>query len=454
MKKNLNSLNRNVLSIKHFGQHPVVSYWKLVRFIIHSCPDKKQGNGGIRPFGVSAFIVIMFFFVSGYVSALGQEVDNQSQLQERWSRFLSSEDNEKDFRANSFLRFLEKKLEEGVSGTDSVGLLKKWESDTIAGGRYSVHASYIHFNKMADRVFYCLQHHEKNEVLAFSRELSEKYKDRQAIPRLKRNDEVDEGISLSISSGDQSLLSVPDIQALVLVKKLSRTRGGQDSFDISGSLSSRIRKLMEVPSLFENDFSGFPGISTLLSSDKRLKIVTWNVEDMNGTHHFYGIVTIKREGSLEVIELKDRRDAIESPENVGLDASKWYGAIYYKIIPVEYQGETCYTMLGYNGKDSFSQERIVDFIRISSGGEVSFGAPVFVYQGRRMHRLIFEYSNQANMMLRYDRENERIVMDHLAPRSPRYEGDRSYYGPDFSYDALKFDGAKWRLIEDVEVRNR
>ncbi|MFW5754904.1 MAG: hypothetical protein ACOCV9_08875, partial [Marinilabiliaceae bacterium] len=92
--------------------------------------------------------------------------------------------------------------------------------------------------------------------------------------------------------------------------------------------------------------------------------------------------------------------------------------------------------------------------RVSSGGDLYFGAPVFDYQGQRRQRLIFEYSNQANMMLRYDDQNERIVMDHLAPRSPRYEGDRSYYGPDFSYDALKFEGGKWVLIEDVDVRNR
>ena len=58
------------------------------------------------------------------------------------------------------------------------------------------------------------------------------------------------------------------------------------------------------------------------------------------------------------------------------------------------------------------------------------------------------------MMLRFDEREELIVFDHLAPMEPKYEGDRSYYGPDFSYDALEFKKGKWILIENVELRNR
>ncbi|MFW6267539.1 MAG: hypothetical protein ACOC1E_00245 [Marinilabiliaceae bacterium] len=398
-----------------------------------------------------AFLVL---FSIGTINIHAQEDKNQSELQERWKRFRDSDDNEKDFRAGSFLQYMENALKEGVSGTDSAGLLEGWESDTISGGEYSVHASYISFNDRADRVFYCLHQHDENEVFALSHELSKKYKDHRVVPRLDYTDEVEEGIALSLSTGNHSILSVPGVQALILIEKLSRSRGDQDSFDISDSLSSRMKKLMEAPSLFENDFSGYPGVSTLLSPDKRLKTVTWNVEDLNGTHHFYGIMAVRQDDSLIVKELNDGRNDIETPESMELDASNWYGAIYYEIVPSKYQGETGYTVLGYNGKDSYSQERIIDFIRVSSGGDLYFGAPVFDYQGQRRQRLIFEYSNQANMMLRYDEQDDRIVMDHLAPRSPRYEGDRSYYGPDFSYDALKFDGEKWVLIEDVDVRNR
>jgi hypothetical protein len=56
--------------------------------------------------------------------------------------------------------------------------------------------------------------------------------------------------------------------------------------------------------------------------------------------------------------------------------------------------------------------------------------------------------------LRYDKKEKMITMDHLAPMEPVFEGDRSYYGPDFSYDALDYQEGKWMLIEDVELRNR
>jgi len=456
MRNNFSIWNLNVLTAVYVLTLRTLFYLKLnvTRFKTRVRVNCCQGvRGGFLRFSTFA-VAILFLFLSGAVNVHAQDVENQAELQERWSRFRDSDDNEKDFRTGSFLRFMENILREGVSGTDSVGLLKGWESDTISGGEYSVHASYIPFNNRADRFFYCLHAHNENEVFAFSQELSEKYKDHRLVPRLEYSDVVDEGIALSISSGKHALLSVPDVQTLILIQKLSMSRGGQESFDISESLSIRVKKLMEAPSLFENNFSGYPGVSVLLSPDNRLKTVTWNVEDMNGTHHFFGILAVKQDDSLIVTELNDQRNDIERPLNVRLDASNWYGAIYYEMVPVEYQGETCYTMLGYNGKDSFSQERVIDFIRISSTGNVSFGAPVFEYQGQRRHRLIFEYSNQANMMLRYDERNNRIVMDHLAPRSPRYEGDRSYYGPDFSYDALKFEGEKWRLLQDVDVRNR
>ena len=397
---------------------------------------------------------LFFTFLLFPVNASLNDNTEYASLLKRWDEFQNAGDHEKDYQTNSFLRYLEQALKKGISGPDSVGFLPAWESDTTRDGSFSAHASYVSFDDMPDRVFYCLQRHVDQEVYAFSHTLKKKYKAHKVFPELKFLDGPYNGTAFSLIAGGDKVFEVPDLQALMLIESLSRTRGGQASRELSDSLSVRLKNIMEKPEFFEDDFSDLRGISTLLSSDDKFKIVTWNMENLNGEHRFYGLVGFRDNDSLYVRELNDNYTNIQNPESVKLDAGNWYGAIYYEIIPVDYQGQNGYTLLGYNGKNAFTRSRIIDFMGVSSEGDLFFGAPVFEYSGERKHRLIFEYSNQANMMLRYEDKNERIVMDHLAPRSPEYEGDRSYYGPDFSYDALEFIENKWLLNKDVDVRNR
>ncbi len=49
---------------------------------------------------------------------------------------------------------------------------------------------------------------------------------------------------------------------------------------------------------------------------------------------------------------------------------------------------------------------------------------------------------------------ESIVFDHLVPLSPSQEGDRQYYGPDYSNDAYNLENGLWRLKINVDVRNK
>jgi hypothetical protein len=47
-----------------------------------------------------------------------------------------------------------------------------------------------------------------------------------------------------------------------------------------------------------------------------------------------------------------------------------------------------------------------------------------------------------------------IIFDHLSPSKPSYAGNYQYYGPDFSYDGLKFEQGIWELVENVDIRNQ
>jgi len=56
------------------------------------------------------------------------------------------------------------------------------------------------------------------------------------------------------------------------------------------------------------------------------------------------------------------------------------------------------------------------------------------------------------MMLIYDTKFNMIVMDHLSPSSPVYNGDYQFYGPDLSFDALKFEDGLWIYESAIDYK--
>ncbi|MDK2842918.1 MAG: hypothetical protein PWQ17_2424 [Anaerophaga sp.] len=401
-------------------------------------------------FGRSVLILLLFY-VSGF-SAFGQ---NYQKLLTEWQGYLNADDNEKDYTEVSFRRSIEGFLESGGTYPDSVSLLPGWKRKTSHNRRFSIFATIVPFETKPYRLLYCLQDHHAGRALTFSREISSRFKDEWSLLLQEKQFDKDTVVYLDISFGKEKLLNIPDIETAVNVAILSRTRGEEAIFTISAEIQQRIAFLMGIPELFMNNFSGFSGLSTLLLPEEGLKIVTWNVEERMGDHHFYGVIaTYQEDENIKVFQLNDKFRKTGQPEFSVLTYPDWYGAVYYDVIPVVHDKKTYYTLLGYNGNDAFSRMRIVDVLYFSEEGTPCFGAPLFNVNDGLKKRLIFEYSNRAEMMLRYDKREKMIVMDHLAPMEPVFEGDRSYYGPDFSYDVLDYQEGKWLLVEDVELRNR
>jgi len=96
------------------------------------------------------------------------------------------------------------------------------------------------------------------------------------------------------------------------------------------------------------------------------------------------------------------------------------------------------------------KERIVDVIYVDD--EVYFGKEVF-NTGQRIFkkRLVYRHSSETDMTLNFE-SDEVIVVDHLIPSSPAYDGKREYYIPDLSYDAFKLKKGLWNYIEDYNAR--
>ncbi len=214
------------------------------------------------------------------------------------------------------------------------------------------------------------------------------------------------------------------------------------------------RKALEQDDSFDYDFSSLKFIGDIKSDDDKLRIITWNLPYYDGTHKYFGFIQYKKNRwNTLTFELNDQSENISNPEFETLSNLNWYGALYYQIIVNKHWRDEYYTLLASDLNDLHSKKKLIEILQFDQNDQPVFGAPVFKNREKAVTRVIFEYSAQANMVLTYDENREMIIYDHLSPFRPSLKGKFQFYGPDFSYDGLKFENGIWNTYHDIDVRN-
>ena len=220
-------------------------------------------------------------------------------------------------------------------------------------------------------------------------------------------------------------------------------------------MEDSLAAFFSVDSNFNHQFDTLRFLGQLTSDDGKLRIITFNYPRTDGTFGYHCLILHRAnaQDAHRLFTLKDDQGPWERLEFKTLDPKNWYGALYYRIVQKRHKKSTYYTLIGWDGHDQLSNRKVIDVLDVS-GTQPRFGSPIFLKDGRAQNRLIFEYANDASMALNFQENEGMIVMDHLAPEHPRLKGQFQFYGPDFSYDALKFKKGKWHLIEDHNAENR
>jgi hypothetical protein len=207
---------------------------------------------------------------------------------------------------------------------------------------------------------------------------------------------------------------------------------------------------LKVPNSFLFPFDSLKTISIVNAPDNRFRILTWHIMNDDGSYRFYGAIQMNTGGPLRLYPLEDYSPFLKNPEDSILSNRKWYGSQYYKIIKVN-ADKPYYTILGWKGNNAESTKKVIDILSFKNDQPV-FGMAVFGLS-QNHKRIIFEYTRQASMLLRYVPEQELIVFDHLAPPDNAHKNDPSSYGPDLSYDGYKLKNGHWMLLENLDMRN-
>lgn len=207
---------------------------------------------------------------------------------------------------------------------------------------------------------------------------------------------------------------------------------------------------LKTPNSYHYPFDSLKNISIINSPDNRLRLLTWHITNNDGTYRFYGAVQMNTP-NLQLYPLEDYSDYMSSPEDTLTDNHKWLGAQYYKIIQPDAE-MPYYTLLGWKGNSNSSTKKVIDVLSFKDGKPV-FGMAFFDGSGKTRKRVVFEYSRQASMMLRYIPEKKLIVFDHLSPSEPKNTGKFDTYGPDMSYSGYQYKQGRWLFTDNLDMRN-
>tara|TARA_B110000037_G_scaffold188405_1_gene219830 strand:- start:21921 stop:23033 length:1113 start_codon:yes stop_codon:yes gene_type:complete len=223
------------------------------------------------------------------------------------------------------------------------------------------------------------------------------------------------------------------------------------------SLQELIESILAHPGSLEYPFTAFQTMSTIASPDGAFRIFNWNVEDNNGlnSHYCYMILPSRGDKPNQVIEFKEDRVTIPPRPLNMLTPTNWYGALYYKIIPVRKGSKTMYTMIGYNGAGKGTNRKMLDVFYFK-GKKLRMGYPIFQESetsSRLVRRVFFEHSEKAKISVNMNTQLDAIVFDHLIPESKGLEGMFEFYVPDMTYDAYRWEGDIWKYNVDLIATN-
>lgn len=253
------------------------------------------------------------------------------------------------------------------------------------------------------------------------------------------------------------------------IKELQNTvfksKKENERFEANKKFIKLWEQALKNPESLNYGFDSITGVSRLLSDDKKFRIITWNVFKNDGTYAYFGFIQVNntkiiKQGlfkktttqEYEVFQLIDVSGSVKSPETYQGVPAKWFGMLYYDRII------TCdgyYTLLGWDGNDNLIQRKFIDVLFFKADGTPVFGKDVFKIPKKSPKRIMFQYSSEIAMSMKYNDKRNQIVLSHLAPKDEGsvLEGQYQYYGPDGSYDAYEQSKDRWVLKEDIDIRN-
>ncbi|MEZ4917626.1 MAG: hypothetical protein R2792_00860 [Saprospiraceae bacterium] len=222
----------------------------------------------------------------------------------------------------------------------------------------------------------------------------------------------------------------------------------QERFAACRVLITNLVQTLKVPNSFQYPFDRLRSISILAPPDSSFRIFTWQLFVNDSTYRYYGAIQMNQ-AELKLFPLIDRSFDMEyKPTNETHTADKWYGALYYNILPLKQGKETQYLLFGYDAFSFFDKRKVLEVLTFDEEGKPKFGSTVFNRKNPFEQRIILEYSAEASIRLNWDEQYQMILYDHLIPMASPFNRGITFV-TDGSYEGFKVEKGKLVYVEKV-----
>ncbi|MDR0603418.1 MAG: hypothetical protein LBG80_03835 [Bacteroidales bacterium] len=241
-----------------------------------------------------------------------------------------------------------------------------------------------------------------------------------------------------------------------------------------------LEETLDLKNSMSYPFDSIKTISVLTSPDKKVRIFSWYLVSDEGVHEHYGYLQAydEEKKQYKLYSLIDKWRQINNPEAQVLSVWNWFGAMYTEIIEMNgVNNKTYYTLLGWNGRNIFSQCKVIEILSLNNKGVPVFGAFVFKgYAKKRTMRIVFEYAKRSPFLLHYEKQfytqktNKRdkktnkylmdtlsadmIIFNQLIPMDETLQDIPQFLVAEASLnDAFIEKDGKWLFLSGIIARN-
>jgi len=288
----------------------------------------------------------------------------------------------------------------------------------------------------------------------------------------------------SLEARDKSPFGPIEDSLISLSNQILTAASDEAKDEANEEFSNLLFEVLGWKEAFHYPFVSLTMISKVWSPDHSFRIFTWYVPYSDGTFEYGGIIHVKGRHRFYRFMLNDVSATMKDPLRETGSHNHWYGAVYSDIIHTKHRGRDYYTLLGWDGNNAFTNKKVIEVLTLKGDIKPSFGNSLFKSESSKTKRILFEYSEQATMLLKYDEQlltytkrrilrvpfisrnrggsavkskkvsEKMIVFDRLVPLHTSLEGHYEYYVPATNIiDALIWRDGKWYLARDIDARN-
>ena len=257
--------------------------------------------------------------------------------------------------------------------------------------------------------------------------------------------------------GNNNLFSEYEDTLKIMAHTIMNAETEADKRLANQAFITNLTEVLKYEKSFKFPFDSLPTIARILSPDNTFRIFNWLLKKDNGAYEYYAIVHYhnKKRKRYEIIPLVDNSANIRNAEQEDLDATNWFGGLYYQVAYIKKAGRKYYTLLAWDGNDGYSTKKIIDVMYFSGKNKIKFGLPIFKKNKKESQkRVVIEYDAKTSVSVRYQKKEQRIVFNYLVPPKKDLEGLKEYYIPDGTFNSYEYKKGKWLLKQDIDVRNQ